>query len=390
MAHAFPQSIVLCMIFAVLAGVADVLSAVAIAIPEEQALKDIKWSKWGLRFMLFLNLLFQLFQTITAAAATFFGPISIALPTQNAANLTANLVIFGGILKHERVTKDSFVGTYIVVATTVLLVVVGPQAQDDQDVERLVKEPWAAAWLLMVALGVLLSGIWIVVVDIKSLNRGAAVGLFLVLFITTEILSNSASKAMVLLDNPVEVAGLAAMFILSTTFGTYGMVVQASVLPQTIFWPIQTMLEQTLNAVTGLIVWEDWRVVVNWAGYGTVFLLFGLGVFLVSDFDLPTFKDSKLENPFARISRFWNADDAKLVRPLVAVRIQTLRESRGHERAKQRLQEFSSYFDTFQELSTYLSGPIQDDDEIVASCEYSPAEVVKRTEQHVEKEMVEP
>jgi hypothetical protein len=87
------------MAFAGLAGLADVLSAVAVPVPVEQESRDgVLWSKLGLRFMLFFHLLFQGIQTAAAAVPTFFGPVSIPLPAQQgAASLTANLIIFSRI-----------------------------------------------------------------------------------------------------------------------------------------------------------------------------------------------------------------------------------------------------------------------------------------------------
>ena len=49
-----------------------------------------------------------------------------------------------------------------------------------------------------------------------------------------------------------------AGFIVGTTTGTYGMIVQATVLLQTEFWPIQSMLDLSVNALTGLMLWEDY------------------------------------------------------------------------------------------------------------------------------------
>ena len=42
---------------------------------------------------------------------------------------------------------------------------------------------------------------------------------------------------------------------------------------QKLFVPINAAMIVFINALTGILIWEDWRVVQSWLGYACVFLL---------------------------------------------------------------------------------------------------------------------
>ena len=109
------------------------------------------------------------------------------------------------------------------------------------------------------------------------MKQWKAIALFLGIFVSTEVLSNSTSRFMGLADSKIAKVVAIAAFSSSTSLGTHAMMIQAKVLPQTIFWPIQIMVETVFSAITGIIVWEDWKVVGSWGGYVMVMFLFGLG-----------------------------------------------------------------------------------------------------------------
>jgi hypothetical protein len=47
------------------------------------------------------------------------------------------------------------------------------------------------------------------------------------------------------------------------------------------FVPVNAATTILVNAITGMLIWEDWKVVQSWAGYICVFLLMGLGCTLL-------------------------------------------------------------------------------------------------------------
>ena len=58
---------------------------------------------------------------------------------------------------------------------------------------------------------------------------------------------------------------------------TYAILVQSTAVEQARFVPINVTTIILTNAVTGVIIWEDWRVVASWYGYCCVFALLALG-----------------------------------------------------------------------------------------------------------------
>jgi hypothetical protein len=63
---------------------------------------------------------------------------------------------------------------------------------------------------------------------------------------------------------------------------------------QASFVPLNAVMTLFVNAITGIIIWEDWRVVGDWTGYVCVFLLFILGSGLLLG-DLPLLSESDPE-----------------------------------------------------------------------------------------------
>ena len=58
-------------------------------------------------------------------------------------------------------------------------------------------------------------------------------------------------------------------------------VVQSTTVQQNTFVPLNATCIITVNALTGIIIWEDWRVVQNWLGYCTVFVQLIIGNYLL-------------------------------------------------------------------------------------------------------------
>jgi hypothetical protein len=57
------------------------------------------------------------------------------------------------------------------------------------------------------------------------------------------------------------------------------------------FVPLNTTTIIVTNALTGIIIWEDWRTMQSWYGYTCVFVLLGLGCDLLLSTDLPLLND---------------------------------------------------------------------------------------------------
>lgn len=66
----------------------------------------------------------------------------------------------------------------------------------------------------------------------------------------------------------------------------YATVLQATTVSQAKFVPVSVGTKIAANALTGIIIWEDWRVVSSWIGYLCVFLYLLLGNYLLCDVDV--------------------------------------------------------------------------------------------------------
>lgn len=62
---------------------------------------------------------------------------------------------------------------------------------------------------------------------------------------------------------------------------TYALIVQSTAVTQAKFVPLNALALIIVNALTGMIVWEDWRNVGNWVGYVWVFEQLVLGNYLL-------------------------------------------------------------------------------------------------------------
>jgi hypothetical protein len=78
-----------------------------------------------------------------------------------------------------------------------------------------------------------------------------------------------------------------AFKIISGAVYAIAIIIQSTAVTQSIFVPLNTSVTLFLNAITGIIIWEDWRVVNSWLGYVCAFILLVLGIYLLlGDVDL--------------------------------------------------------------------------------------------------------
>jgi len=98
---------------------------------------------------------------------------------------------------------------------------------------------------------------------------------------STFALNLSAGKALVLeTSTPWKVVAV-LIKVLSGAVYTQAIVVQSTTVEQRVFVPLVSVFIMSVNAITGLVIWEDWTVVQDWTGYACVFLLFFLGCYLM-------------------------------------------------------------------------------------------------------------
>jgi Protein kinase domain len=212
------------------------------------------------------------------------GPIFFA--TQ----LLANLVIFWVVLSLEAFSKEMQIGTYVVVVAVVFLIVNGPGVQDygDTTFDDLISQPLAASWSLLLGVGMMVTGVVIFYYgklgDLQNFKRKSELFKFSVLLIarSTAFSTNlTVSKAMIIELSAAWFGATIGIKVVSGMIYTLAIVVQSTTVEQSTFVPLSAAITILLNAVTGMLVWKDWRVVQSWPGYICVFFLLVLGCTLL-------------------------------------------------------------------------------------------------------------
>ena len=255
------------------------------AYPAAQAKEGIYWSERALKFALAANLVLQICASISGYLfSTWFGPITIAGPIFYVAQLIANLLLFWIALGLELFTREMQIGTYVIAVAAVLLIEVGPGVQEDQNFQELIEKPLAATWSLLLCIAMLLSSIPLApgkfeVAKIQQQSKRSAV--LATARATSFVLNLTTSRAFA---SAAPLPWLIPSIIIKVVSGIVhvrAIVVQSTAVKQAVFVPLNTIATLFVNAITGIIVWEDWKVVGDWLGYVCVYLLFFLGICLL-------------------------------------------------------------------------------------------------------------
>jgi MFS family permease len=277
------QSTPICIILSAIGGAIEVLATAILAYKDAvECETGRKWSRAASICALAANVFLQVTSSILGNLfAPWFGPVSLVGPIFLCAQLVANMIIFGYILGLESFNKDMKVGTYVVVIGVILLPVVGPAAQEDQDIAALLGHWYSLAWSGVLVFGMLVSLAFLLVLKFSMLRESYRIVLLLVARASAFSVNLTVSKLMVL---DVSMIVLITSIVLKITSGlviTYACIVQASAVPQATFAPLNASALIVVNAITGMIVWEDWRVVGSWLGYACIFVQLILGNYLL-------------------------------------------------------------------------------------------------------------
>ena len=303
------QSLPICIGLAIAGGLLEVAATACTAAPSVRAVRkgdDGNWPKRnGLRGLLYkylpvaANISLQGISSVLGfLIATWYGPIAMVVPFFYSSTLLANIVIFGTLLGIEFFTKTAKNGTLVIVVSVIILPVVGPSVQDNQDITLLISKWYAFVWFGILVGVCAITGLIVCFVDIKSKFKQRGITCLLLLARASSISINlTVSKGFVSnLDATSWIFGLFLVLkVVSGWIYTYAIVVQSTAIEhQSKFLPLNTTCIITLNALTGIIIWEDYKVMASWYGYACVFLLLGLGCELLLDTDVPLLTD---DNP---------------------------------------------------------------------------------------------
>ena len=331
------QSVPICLALSAAGGVFEVLATAILAFQDaDERQKGSKWSRLARHAALVANMILQLVSSIIGNLfAPWFGPVSLVGPTFLCSQLVTNMFVFGFLLGLESFTKDMRVGTYVVVLAVTLLLAVGPDAQEDQDISFLINHWYSLAWGALLVLCMVVSTTLLRLLDVPKLVEWRKMALLVAARASALSVNLTVSKVMILDVTPAILVTAIVLKIASGVIITQALIVQSTAVTQARFAPLNASMSIVVNAFTGIIVWEDWRVVGSWVGYVCVFLYLLLGCYLLlGDIELLSPENSK----YGRAKSVFG----KTLRPLVGhtlAPLETVREEEGEEGELQLLNE---------------------------------------------------
>ena len=294
MAPHFTQSLPMCYGLSAIGGILEVGSIAVLAVPDAREKEGTPIPTWLSMVTLASNVSMQLIGSLSSnLIAPWFGPVSVVAPIYFSATLVFNLIIFGFILGLEFFDRIMIVGTYVIAIGTVLLQVVGPGIQDGQDIGELLGHSYALSWFLFLLVSMVVSTI-IMVTSIKKYGEYKRIAILLIARSTSYTLNLTVSRAFLLNPDHFVLISFIVIKVVSGAIYTYAIVVQSTAVKQAKFIPLNATTIILLNAITGVIIWEDWRVISSWVGYVCVFLLLALGCDLLLSANLLTNDNAEL------------------------------------------------------------------------------------------------
>lgn len=229
---------------------------------------------------------------VASIVGTFFGPVSIAVPVQTGAQLLFNVIAMGLILQMRIFNKAQRTGTYVVFFSVLSLIDVGPDIQNNQDIIALLSQPTAWVWSLCITFAMILSAVCTVPLLLLEHDESAPSIFHKLSFVNLTIgvtMSNvgmaTAGKTLGILSGGAFGVGL-TYYLISSLLGLLFSIVSATACDQGIFTPLSSVALIVVNAFTGIIIWEDWKVIDTWMGYFCACMLMCCGVYLLAEVDI--------------------------------------------------------------------------------------------------------
>jgi len=289
MVVAFHQNLFLACVLSAIGSCISVLAIVALAYPEFRKSKhNVKYQPTTEKMFFLLNIICQIVSGLTSTVASWFGPVSIVVPINVAAQLLSNMFFFG-ILGIEKFPKGTRIGTYFVATASLLLPYVGPTVQD-QNVIELITQPSALIWTSLLLAATVLSGYFCLVWVNEKQKTGVVKNkykapILLIARVCASVLSTTASKAL------PGVSGIAfflsfILFLALAILIFFVAILQATEVDQGSFVPFSSCGNIVLNAITGLIIWQDYLVIQSSVCYSIVMIQILMGVYLISSIDV--------------------------------------------------------------------------------------------------------
>jgi hypothetical protein len=264
---------------------------------------------------------------VVSIVGSVHGPVSIAVPVQTGSALLFNVIAMGLVLKMRTFDKVQRTGTYVVFFSVLSLIDVGPSTQDGQDVVKLLSHPGAMTWSLFVSAGLIMSTMGtiqllkggraneedgnssrhvsiggdnsilgsnnsiLVVGGNNSTTTNNSLGekeYFLILLVgatLSNVAMATSGKCLGYLTG-IQFSIAFLYYVAAALLGLLFSVTSATACDQGIFTPACSVALVIVNWFTGILIWEDWRVMDTWVGYICACLLMCCGVYLLAEIDL--------------------------------------------------------------------------------------------------------
>ena len=243
------------------------------------------------------HLLILLIAAILSIVSTIYGPVSISVPIQTGSCLLFNVAAMGILLKMRAFNKAQRTGTYIVFLSILSLVDVGPGVQEGQDALQLLSAPAAIFWTLLITFLIVFAGVGTILLITTGSDSAASISplthwfqsnatLILAIGVTmSNVGMATASKTFASLRGGSFLAAF-LYYLFTTILGVLFSVVSSTACDQGVFTPLSSVALIITNMVTGIVIWEDWKVIDTWVAYVCACFLMVCGVYLLAEIDL--------------------------------------------------------------------------------------------------------
>jgi hypothetical protein len=252
------QSLPICCALASIGGILEVAATAVTAIPSVRNAQSTKRPWWWKYLFIAGNVTLQLIGSLMShLVATWFGPVSMVVPFFYSSTLLTNMIIFGVLTRLEYFNKTAKTGTLVIVVAVILLPVVGPTVQEGQEIGALMN-PWIARlWFSFLVIIMAVTGIVIFALDIQRCSQRMIILILLLARASSIAINLTVSKGFVSHPSHFIFELFLILKIVSGVIYTYAIVIQSTAIEcQSQFVPLNTTTIITVNAITGILVWE--------------------------------------------------------------------------------------------------------------------------------------
>ena len=278
-----------CIGLSALGGLLEVISTMCLAYPEYRAKMGKPYSACAQKLLLLANLALMGIASLLYIVGSWFGPVSLSVPTVMVSKLLGNMAIMGAVLKMSDFPKEQQVGTFCIACAILTLPDVGPSDQEGQDAVGLVSQPIAIIWTVLLMAATIACCVGMVGLARRAkrqrpASNGVSLAVYVTAQVTSAVIGTSVSK-MFALASPAVLAVLLVLAVFFAAINVVSLILAAKAVDQAIFVPMQTCATLLVNMATGLLVWEDFKVVTAWGAYISVHAIMMLAIYLLSPSD---------------------------------------------------------------------------------------------------------